>query len=383
MTTKQQTEFIQSLDGLPTPEQAAQLLELGQQEGETGAKPDASGAPGAAGAADDPKGKQTNESVASDDPKGGEGENGKAKTPEGGTPDGKPATPNEPDPTKTVILAKDGVHTIGYEKLVEAREAEKAAKAAADAEKARADALAQQLATLQAEAAQRAAAGVAPTAAEAKAAKDAATAAIAEGVDPKVFGDFSDEAIAKGISTLMASEKGNLIAAVKETVKAEVAAALAPIQQRHVAEVGDAHVQAILAKHPDAASIVESKELAAYIAAQPSYIQAAINAVLDGGTTAQVIELFDRFKEATGVKQPADDDPAKKAAGVAAAAAAAIEAAQRQAHVPGSLSDIPGGKPGAGATRDEQWSQMDGPALVDAMLGKPPDQINRFLDRRV
>lgn len=80
---------------------------------------------------------------------------------ESGKPDPAPvAAPAEPqstststttqDPANPVVLAKDGVHTIPYEKLVEARDGEKHWKAQAEAAQ-------QQLAALQAQADQRAA----------------------------------------------------------------------------------------------------------------------------------------------------------------------------------------------------------------------------------
>jgi hypothetical protein len=345
---QQQTEFIQTLDGVPSPEQAAQLLELGM--GDTGAKaqPEQSGEPNAAAGTDDP-------SKANDKPKAGDG---------GSKAEGDGAKAPEPDPENTVILAKDGKHTIGYEKLVEAREA-------AQTWKQKAEEAQQQLEALKAQAAARIEAGEKPTPTDANVEK--AQAAIDKGVDPAVFGDFSDEAIAKGIATLIEQKAGAILAAVD--------AKLEPLNKRQQTSVEDAHYQAIYAKHPDADSLSESQELKSWIDAQPSFVRGAYQGVLEKGTTEQVIELFDRFKQAT-VKAP-DPKAQPSADAVKAAAAAAIAKAQTSERVPASLSDFPGGRAGAGATRDEAWAQFDGPALIDAMAEASPEQIERFLNRRV
>lgn len=365
MTTKQQNEFIQSLNGELTPEDAARLLEMGS-EGDTGAQPEPSGAPNAAGAA--PASTASNEPAASTTA-AGEGKDGAVKPqPDGVKPDGAATTtPAEPDPSKTVILAADGVHTIEYQKLVDARKDAQTARQEADAAK-------QELAALKAEAAHRAQAGEAPTAKDTQVAT--ATAAIDKGVDPAIFGDFSDEAIAKGIATLFATAE----ASIEAKVKAQVEARLAPIQQEAAKSATDAHFTAIYAKHPDLDSLVQSKELDAWIKAQPSFVQAPMRDVIQQGTSQQVIELFDRFKQATGTN--AANATQLSGDAVKAAAAAAIAKAA-EPPVPNSLTDLAGGRPGALATRDEQWAQMDGQALIGAMADATPEQIERFLNRRV
>jgi hypothetical protein len=351
---QQQSAFIESLDDIPTPEQAAKLLELG--EGDTGAKPD-SGEPNAATGTDTTS--TASETKAGDDATAGTGEEGKQ------APGTKPdtATPTELNPDNAVILAKDGKHTIGYEKLVEAREGEKAWRAKAeDAQR--------ELDALRAQAKQRADAGEAPTQTDTNV--DKAQAAIDKGVDPAIFGDFSDEAIAKGIEALVNARVGEVMKVVD--------AKLAPLQQGKATDADAAHYAAIYAKHPDADSLAESQQLRSWIDAQPSFVRSNYDAVLKAGTTTQVIELFDSFKQATGGGAAADTTTTK--AGVKAAAAAAIAKAQ-ETQVPNSLTEIPGGRPGAGATRDEAWSQMDGPALVEAMADASPEQIDRYLNRRV
>lgn len=269
------------------------------------------------------------------------------------------ATPPDPDPAKAVVLAKDGVHTIPYEKLAEAREGEKHWKAQAEA-------AAAELAALRAQAEQRAAAGEAPT--QTDAAVATAQAAIAQGVDPAIFGDFSEEALAQGIQKLVDMR-------VQEQVSAALGKALAPLKEQQETQAVNSHFSAIYKAHPDADSIAESKELADWINAQPSFARAGYQAVLQNGTTEQVIEFFDQFKQATGkaTQQPTDGKP-----DVAAAAQAAL--AKAKAQVPTSLSEIPAG---AKAHHDEAEAlmEMSDSNALNSFMGKSPEQIRALLER--
>lgn len=339
-------EFISThaVNGVLSPLHAAQLLELGL-EGDTGNKPEPSDVPVVAAAT--VQGDPGVQVVNKDEPNG-------AQTPATG----------EPDPAKTVILAKDGVHTIDYQKLVDAREGEKHWKAQAEASAA-------ELETLRAQAQQRADAGQAPTTTDNAVA--AAAAAIDQGVDPAIFGDFSEQALAAGIQKLVVAR-----------VEAQVSAALArideklqPIEVQQTVDATRAHYQAIYAKHPDAASIAESKELADWIATQPSFARAGYETALTKGKAADVIELFDAFKKSTPGMAPAPA-PAPAIGDVKAAAKQAI--ANAPAQVPSSLSDIPGGR-GAAGTRDEAMAQMGGRDLLGAMEDMTPEQIEAYLNR--
>ena len=253
----------------------------------------------------------------------------------------------------TVILAKDGKHTIGYVKLLDARNAEKHWRdQAATAQ--------QELAVLREQAQQREAAGLAPTDADQNSA--AALAAIESGVNPDIFGDFSEEAMAKGIQALV-DQRVSLIE-----------------QRLQQTNAATAHYDAIYAAHPDADSLAESQELKDWITAQvsaaPSFAQAGIEAgfkdVLAKGTTAQVVELFDSFKQATGTtQQPAPVD-------LRAAAKAAI--AKTPTPAPLSLSDIPGGTAVAGS-KDEAMAAMNPHELSEAMQRMTPKQIEEYMNR--
>lgn len=195
----------------------------------------------------------------------------------------------------------------------------------------------------------------------------AAQAAIDQGVDPGIFGDFSEEALAKGIATLVANQ-----------VEARVSKALEPLQAKQATDATKSHYEAIYQAHPDADSIAESKEMADWIASQPSFVRSSYEQVFTKGSTTDVIELFDRFKQATGAtQQPAAAATDPEA--VKAAAKAAI--ANAPAATPASLTDFPGGRP-AGLTKAEALAGMtDGREMLDNMANMTPEQIEDLLNR--
>lgn len=344
-------QIFQELDGeRPNADQAAALMALAEGDtaaffegSETGSEPAA-----AAGAADgEPKGE--------DDKKQDEQQAGAA---DAGTQQddqaGKKPTDAELNADNAVILAKDGKHTIPFEKLTEARQS-------AQEWQQKANELQQQLAAAQ----QRAEAGVTATKQEAQALADAADAA---GVDLSLFGDFSEEGLAKGISELV-EKRAN------ELVDAKLEKALAPLKQSEAAKATEAHYGAIYQAHPDADSIFESKELDDWIKSHPGYLQSALRDVFANGGTQDVIDLFDRFKEATGKSEQ------QSGAGAAKAAAAAVLDKQK-AQPPASLSDIPGAKAPT-VNHFEQLAQLSGPDLAAALENLPKDKVEEFLNRQM
>ena len=346
MTTQSEFFLEHAVNGELTDAQMVQMMSL--PEGDTSALLEG-GMPGATKSAEaTPGGEQgtTNEA-----------ENESATTP-------------EPDPAKAVVLAKDGVHTIPYEKLAEAREGEKHWKAQAEA-------AAAELAALKQQAQQRADAGEEPTQTDKVLA--IAQEAIAQGVDPSYFGDFSEEALAKGVDKvveLRLKEREQAIEKrVQERVEAALAQALGPIQQKQQIDAAQSHMSAIYAAHPDADSIAESKELADWIEAQPSFARAGFKAVLQQGTTAEVIEFFDTFKQATG-KAAQQNTPEQS--DVSAAAKAAL--AKAKAQVPTSLSEIPAGSK-AHHDEAEALMEMSDSNALNSFMGKSPEQIRALLER--
>lgn len=287
------------------------------------------------------------------------------------TPDDKDDTPATEAPTdkpddssnddvegEKVVLARDGVHTIPYEKLVEARERDRVSQEALAAANAELEILRKQAQTP---------ATVAPTQQEQDI--ETAQAAIDAGVNPDYFGDFSEEALAEGIKRLVNAD-------VAAQVKAQVAEALKPMQAKEQESAAEAHMRTIYEAHQDADSIVESSEFEAWKVSQPTYIQAALDGVLTQGTAEQVVELLNNFKQST-TSTPAADAGKPSSDDLKAKAREAIK--NTAPAIPASLSDIPGGHKGALDIR-EQMDAMSGIELVEAMADWSPEKREQYLN---
>lgn len=332
--TINQEEFFQNLDpDNITPEQAAQMIEFGI-EGDTGKLPEQESEAPAAPA--------ESESNVSDQKASENDTSTSANADISSTAEGEGANP--------ALMARDGVHTIPYEKLVEAREGEQHWRAEAEAAKA-------ELERLQAQASNNADDDLSTHEQNAAIAQDA----IDDGADPDLFGDFSEEDLAKGVMKLVDMK----LAEMQQM----------QTQQKSQAAASNAHLQAIYSAHPDADSIAESKELADWIDAQPSHVKLGIQTVMEKGNAQEVIGVFDSFKQATGTTRPA---AAPASDDVRAKAKQAADAATSEPPV--SLSDIPGGKAG-GQTLVEQAANMEAADLVERMQTMTPDQINDLLNR--
>lgn len=345
-----QNEFIESHGGELTAEQAAQLLELeeGRAEGDTGLEPELevkpdTPTPSTAGEADDPK-----------------------KTVDDGTSAVDESTLTAEN---AVILAKDQKHTISYNKLLEARKAEQHWREQAEAAQS-------QLAKLQAEALARSEAGVKPTATDSQVA--VAQAAIDEGVDPDLFGDFSEKAMAEGISKLVNQRVAARVEAAVSRMEAVVGKQIEPLRQVQEQSAHERHFQEIYTAHPDADSVVESKELSDWINAQPAFLHGTYTAILESGSAKDVIALFDAFKQANGATQVTATPSEQE---VRDAAKKVIQSAK--AAPPASLSDIPGGRAGGQTVAERMASITDGRELLDVMDGMTPEQIEDHLNRLI
>jgi len=186
-----QNEFIQQHtdDGALSPEHAAQVLEAALS-GDTGGTPDKGGEPAT------PAGEEQ-----------GAGSAWESARADSSNPGGAAM--------EAVILAKDGRHTIPYERLAEAREEARYSRAQAEAAMARLEAV-------QAEADARMAAGMAPMQAQ---------------VDPAMFGDFPEQPLAAGIQHMVDARMAHLAADLQERVDA----ALEPLRMREADEDMAAH----------------------------------------------------------------------------------------------------------------------------------------------
>lgn len=280
----------------------------------------------------------------------------------------KPETESKEDAEgNNVVLARDGIHTIPYEKLVEARERDRVSQEALAAANAELEILRKQNQTP---------ATVAPTQQEQDI--ETAQAAIDAGVNPELFGDFSEEALAKGIKELVAADVQAQVAA---QVKAQVAEALKPMQAKEQESAEQAHFNAIYSVHKDADSVVQSSEFEAWKVGQPSYIQASINQVIDQGSAEQIVELLNNYKQSTNsTATPAkvEDTPAKPTADeLKAKAREAIK--NTTPAVPASLSDIPGGHKGA-TSITEQMDSMSGIDIADEMMNWSAEKREQYLN---
>ena len=268
------------------------------------------------------------------------------------TDDSEPSTDAD---AETVVMARDGVHTIPYEKLVEARERDRVSQEQLAAANAELELLRKQVQTP---------ATVAPT--QQEQAIETAQAAINAGVNPDYFGDFSEEALTDGINRLIDER-------VKAQVDAQVAQALQPMQAREQESAAEAHMRTIYEAHTDADSIVESGEFNTWKASQPTYVQAALDGVLAQGTAEQVVELLNNFKQSTN--STARAEPSKDE--MKARARRAINSAAPS--IPTSLSDIPGGHKGA-SNIAEQMESMSGIDIADAMMDWSPEKREQYLN---
>lgn len=258
----------------------------------------------------------------------------------------------EPEP-KPVILAKDGVHTIPFEQLEAAREAERQARAAEEALRAEIAQLQAQLASKPAPETQ-----AVPTTPE-------------PGIDKDLFGDFSEEALAKGVE-LVVERRTAALTAQLTALHQQLQAVAEPLQRQQVDSATKAHFDAIHAKHADSDALVQSAAFAAWIEAQPSFSRDGLKAVVAQGTAEQVIEMLDAYRKSAGSpSQP-------EAASVAAAAQAAI--AKAKSAPPSSLSEIPAGSQ---AHHDEAASMLEKSpqSLMSMFDGKSPEQISALMSR--
>ena len=68
----------------------------------------------------------------------------------------------------------------------------------------------------------------------------------------------------------------------------------------------------VLQKHADAVTLLPDVEK--WVAGQPAIVRRSYDAVLDGGTVAETVELLDIFKKATQVSTPSEPTPEEVAA---------------------------------------------------------------------
>lgn len=347
--SKTQEEFIAEHDGDLTPEQSAHMLTLPRGDTDDESSSEKTEQPGSDTGSDE---EDDGEPQATDTDKT-ENENGEQD---------QQVDEEKLTSENAVIMAKDGKHTISFDKLLDARKGEQYWREQAEASKA-------ELAQLQAKAEEQAKAGLDTTQIDAQVADAKAAVEEDQNVE-ELFGDFSEEALASGIQNLVKSQ-------VSVRLKEALAQELEPFQQKQALDETQAHYQTIYEAHPDADSIAESKELSDWIESQPKFLQNAYAATMQGGSAQDVVDLFSTFKQATGATQQAEQ-PAQDPEKVKAAAKKAIASAP--ASVPDTLTDIPGGRASA-VDRFERLAQItDGRDAVRELDKMSPDERERYLN---
>lgn len=349
--TEQQQELIESGD--ITPELASQLLSQAMNDGDTTAQ--------AAETGSEPDTTQAGNDKTPDDTAGGTQQNQEQQAQQ------QQPTVDESqlNAENAVIVARDGKHTIPYEKLAEARTNEKLARTESQEWKQKFDAAQQQLAELQASAQERKDNGQAATVQDNQA--NIAQQAIDQGVDPAIFGDFDEKGLVDGIQKLVDMR-------VSAMVQQKLETALAPMQQQQQVSAEQAHFNEIFTAHPDAESIVESKEFSAWLDNQPSITKGAYNTVLNKGSASQVVELLGLYKSGTQSTQAAQ----QQNDAVRVAAMQAVNKAPT--NVPHSVTDFPAGNP-TGQSNDERLANLSGPELLAEMSKWTPEQIDAYYAR--
>lgn len=98
--------------------------------------------------------------------------------------------------------------------------------------------------------------------------------------------------VGKAVRKLLETQQKSLLSVLEQK--------LAPVARTVQLTEEDKHFAAIYEAHEDFDDIVAGEELYEWIDSHPSYIQSGMRAVLDRGTSGEVIDLFSRFKEASG-----------------------------------------------------------------------------------
>ena len=273
----------------------------------------------------------------------------------------EPTPPVEENAENSVVLAKDGKHTIPYERLQETREQVQQYKQQVE----------QLTAQLAAQLAAQQTPGNTQVAQQNAAVAEAVIEASGNNADVMaMFGDFSEEAIAKGVEALVSQR-------VSAQVQSMMDAALAPFKQQQQLSAEQQHFAYIGSAHPDYESIPESQEFQAWKDAQPSFIRSAYDDVLNKGNAEQVVELLSLYKSQNNVS-PKVDTPAPTQAMVEKAKQAVQNAPSK---VPHSVTDLPAGSPAA-LSADERLSNLSGPELLAEMENWNPDQVEAYMSRR-
>ena len=251
------------------------------------------------------------------------------------------------------LLAKDGVHQIPYQELVDART--KAAEW---------ESFSQQQAELikQLQAAKIEDAGTGDTKAQ--------DAVVAEytGDYPEVINDMKpylqrmiDDGIKAGL----------------QAFEAQIDKRVAPVEKFANETATDKYFRSIRDAHPDADAIVDDTKFYDWVNGQPGFIRDAYKEALEYKRPANdLIEMFTAYKSAINNK-PVDALDAKDATDKAKTIVS-----QTQKKTPSSLSDIPSGVSGQ-HDEIEAMRNMTSRQLEAKFFGKSPEEVNRLVAKLI
>ena len=268
----------------------------------------------------------------------------------------------EQEPT---LLAKDGEHTIPYQKLVDARDEAKDAKDQAKNWQEIAEGKDKLIDDLKSQAADPASES---TDDPDESGQEAQADKLATDME-ELLEDYPEAA--KHIKGIMDSNS-SLTQKISDLETAiESLNPVSPTNQ-HFAQIKDAHA--------DHEEIPTSEEFTKWLDGQPSIMKNAYSKVLQEGTAEQVIEMFDTYKQAIPGDTGKESDTQKDTGPTDAEKVAAAEhKAKDDAAAPTSLSDIPGST--AHHDEGEAMRDMSAMSLLDKFDGKSQEQIEELLQR--
>jgi len=282
-------------------------------------------------------------------------------------PASEPA-PKEPEPAADpVILAKDGVHTIPFEKLVEARTEASTAKTALEEQ-------IRKNAELQAALDKLATAQNAEVEGEATA-ED--TAAILD----EVRKEFPD--LVTAFETMLDKERAVYTAKIDAQAQ-EITALksdIAPVKEQAEKDDRAAHFDEVRKEHKDLDAIVAGEELGTWIESQPEILQKGYVEIINNGSAADVVTMLKTFKAATGYQPPAGDTAGQGKEADGQTAAGVKPEVKRP--IPTSLSEIPAGSQAPHNPVDAIMSAGNPLKQIAAFDGKTQDQIEEILRKAV
>ena len=248
-----------------------------------------------------------------------------------------------------VILGKSGKHTIPYSELEDAR---------SEAHRLREQAQQQAVLIEQLQAAKAQDEVTGGTAAQ-----DAVVEAY-EGMFPEVAADL----------------KPLIQKMIEDGVQAALNARIAPVEEAVIKQTLDANDKLILAAHPDIVEILNKPDFSEWVEANPDLLDSRtrrafnVQAVLDGGSPAQVTELMNQYKASinnTPVAAPVD---------ISGKVKQIISGIKPKA--PGTFSDLPGGIT-AQHDETEQVLAMSDAQLETMMLKMSEQERSKFFERMI